>query len=50
MKYILLMQFSVKGWKEGNMGTWPPEDIKANIDFLHRFHKELTDAGELVGH
>jgi hypothetical protein len=49
MKYILMMQFSLAEWKAGNMGTWPPEDIKANIDFLRRFHKDLADAGEMVG-
>lgn len=48
MKYILLMQFSVSGWKEGNIGTWKHEDIQANIDFLRRFNKELADGGELV--
>jgi hypothetical protein len=50
VKYILLMQFKVAGWETGNMGTWPPEDIKANIDFLNRFHAELTESGELVDH
>jgi hypothetical protein len=49
MKYILMMQFSVADWKTNNIGTWPPEDVKANNDFLRRFHKELADAGELVG-
>jgi hypothetical protein len=48
MKYVLLMQFSIKGWKDGNMGTWPQEDIKANVDFLRGFYKELSDAGEWV--
>ena len=50
MKYILLMQFKVAGWEAGNMGTWPPEDINANNDFLKRFQSELTGSGELVGH
>jgi hypothetical protein len=49
MKYILMMQFSMADWKANNIGTWPPENVKANIDFLHRFHKELADNGELVG-
>ena len=31
------------------IGTWPPEDIKAHINFMHRFNKELKEAGELVG-
>jgi hypothetical protein len=49
MKYVLLMQFAIKGWESGNMGTWPQEDIKANIDFLRTFHEQLADAGEWVG-
>jgi hypothetical protein len=48
MKYILMMEFGLAQWKEGNMSTWAPEDIKANNDFLRRFHKDLTNAGELV--
>jgi hypothetical protein len=28
---------------------WSPDDFKAHIAFMHRFNKELTDAGELVG-
>jgi hypothetical protein len=48
MKYVLPMQFAIKGWESGNMGTWPQEDIKANIDFLRSFHKEFSDAGEWV--
>jgi len=50
MKYVLMMNFKVAGWETNNTGTWPPEDIKANIDFLHRFHKELAETGELVSH
>ncbi len=49
MKYILMMQFNLEDWNTGNMGTWAPEDIKANVDYLGRLNKELTDAGELVG-
>jgi hypothetical protein len=48
VKYILLMQFKIKGWETGNMNTWRPEDIQANIDFVGRFNKELADAGNLV--
>ncbi len=42
------MQFKIAGWEAGNMANWQPEDIKANADFLGRFHKELSDAGELI--
>ena len=45
-----LMQFAVAGWKETSMGAWPPEDIRKNIDFLNRFHKDLAEEGELVSH
>jgi hypothetical protein len=50
MKYVLLMQFATAGWKERNMGTWPREDIRKNIEFLNRFHKDLAEEGELVSH
>lgn len=49
MKYMLMMQFALAEWKTGRIETWPPQDIKAHMDFLRRFNKELTDAGELVG-
>jgi hypothetical protein len=48
MKYMLMMHAPRAGWKDAGIGTWPPEDIKAHINFMHRFNKELTDAGELV--
>jgi hypothetical protein len=48
MKYMLMMHAPRTGWKDAGIGTWPPEDIKAHIDFMHSFNKELTGAGELV--
>src|SRR5687768_16338343 len=48
MKYMLMMHAPRAGWKDAGIGTWPPEDIKAHIGFMHRFNQELTDAGELV--
>jgi hypothetical protein len=45
MKYMLMMHCAGEGQP---IHTWPPEDIKAHIDFMHRFNKELTEAGELV--
>src|SRR6266545_724158 len=48
MKYMLMMHVPRAGWKDAGIGTWPPEDIKAHINFMHRFNKELTEAGELV--
>lgn len=48
MKYMLMMHTPRLGWKDAGIGTWPPEDIKAHINFMHRFNRELTEAGELV--
>ena len=48
MKYILMMHVPRAGYKAG-IGTWPPEDFKAHINFMRRFNKELKEAGELVG-
>ena len=48
MKFMLMMHSGKAGWKEAGIGTWPAEDIKAHINFMHRFNKELTQAGELV--
>jgi hypothetical protein len=47
MKYMLMMnaRCSTGDWGVVN---WAPEDLKANIDFMLRLNKELTDSGELV--
>ena len=31
------------------INSWTPDDLKAHMDFMHRFNKELMDAGERVG-
>jgi len=49
MKYMLMMHAPRAGWETSGIGTWPPEDIKAHINFMHGFNKELREAGELVG-
>ncbi len=49
MRYMLMMHVPKAGWKTAGIGTWPPEDIKAHIAFMHQFNKELRDAGALVG-
>ena len=49
MKYMLMMHAPRAGWKDAGIGTWPMDDIKAHIEFMKRFNKELTEAGELVG-
>jgi hypothetical protein len=45
MKYMLMMHYTGEG---PPIHTWPPEDIKAHIDFMQRFSKELAERGELV--
>ena len=49
MKYMLMMHAPRAGWKNAGIGTWPPQDIKAHIDFMRRFAGDLAKAGELVG-
>jgi hypothetical protein len=48
VKYMLMMHAPRAGWKEAGIGTWPPEDIKAHINFMHQFNRELTESGEFV--
>ena len=48
MRYMLMMN-AKRGKGDWEVGNWPPQDLKAHIEFMMRFHKELTDAGELVG-
>ncbi len=48
MKYMLMMN-APRGTGDWGINDWSPEDFKAHIAFMHRFNKELTDAGELVG-
>jgi hypothetical protein len=49
MKYMLMMHAPRTGWDRAGIGTWPPDDIKAHINFMLGFNKELKEAGELVG-
>jgi hypothetical protein len=48
MKFMMMMHTPRAGWKDAGIGTWPLEDIKAHINFMHGFNKELRDAGEFV--
>ena len=48
MKYMLMMHARM-GKGDWEIFNWPPQDIKAHIDFMHRLNKELRDVGELVG-
>ena len=48
MKYMLLMNYAAGEGCDIPMGEWPPEDIKAHIDFQHRLNAELMASGELI--
>ena len=48
MKYMLMMH-APRGTGDWSVFNWPPEDLKAHINFMKRFGRELKDAGELVG-
>jgi hypothetical protein len=38
MKYMMMMHAPRAGWKDAGIGTWPIEDLKAHIAFMHRFN------------
>lgn len=48
MKYMLMMN-APRGTGGWGVQNWKPEDFKTHIEFMMRFGKELSDAGELVG-
>ena len=48
MKYILMMH-APRAAGDYQINSWSPEDLQAHMEFMHRFHRELTDSGELVG-
>jgi hypothetical protein len=48
MKYILMMHAPREGWETAGIGTWPPEDFNAHIQFMITFTGGLAEAGELV--
>ena len=48
MKYMLMMH-APRGTGDWGVVNWPPADLKAHIDFMIRFDKELKESGELVG-
>jgi hypothetical protein len=45
----MLMMHAPRGKGDWEVTNWPPGDLKAHIDFMHRFNRELTESGELVG-
>jgi hypothetical protein len=48
MKYMLMMH-APRGQGDWALFNWPPEDLKAHIEFMKRLNKELRDSSELVG-
>jgi hypothetical protein len=48
MKFMLMMH-APRGNGDWGLMNWPPKDIKAHIDFMIAFSKELGANGELVG-
>lgn len=48
MKYMLMMHAPRAGWQDAGIGTWPPADIKAHIQFMHDFNKQLKADGHFV--
>ena len=48
MKFMLMMHAPRAGWTTAGIGTWPPEDIRAHIDFMIGFSRELRASGELA--
>ena len=47
MRYMLMMHAPGKSG-DWQVNSWKPEDLNAHIAFMHRYNKELTEAGELV--
>jgi hypothetical protein len=48
MRYMLMMH-APRGTGVYQIDDWSPEDFQAHIAFMHRYNRELTDAGEFVG-
>ena len=46
MKYMLMMHCPKTGYEQ--FGSWPKNDLKANIAFMIQIDKELRASGELV--
>jgi hypothetical protein len=48
MKFMLMMN-APGGTGDWSVANWSPDDLKAHIGFMKRLHKDLSEAGELVG-
>jgi hypothetical protein len=47
MRYMMMMH-APRGTGDYQVMEWAPEDFQAHMAFMQRFHRELTEAGELV--
>jgi hypothetical protein len=47
MKFMLMMN-APRGTGDWGVAQWRPEDLRAHIEFMMGFAKELADAGDLV--
>jgi hypothetical protein len=45
----MLMMNAPRGKGDWQVMNWPPQDLKAHIEFMKRFAQELGEGGELVG-
>ena len=48
MKFMLMMN-APRGKGDWEVVNWPPDDLKAHIDFMLQLNKELAESGELAG-
>ncbi|CAN5863627.1 YciI family protein [soil metagenome] len=48
MKYILLMQFPLSGWKTETFDNWPRADADRHMAFLRQLNEDLIASGEFV--
>ena len=47
MKYMLMMH-APRGKGDWEVSNWLQKDLKAHIDFMKRFNRQLTESGEFV--
>ncbi len=47
MKYMLLMMTTDLGHPP--ITEWDPADVRAHIEFMHKFNEDLINSGELAG-
>jgi hypothetical protein len=45
----MLMMHAPRATGDYWINSWTPDDIQAHMAFMHRFNKELMDAGERIG-